>query len=65
MCEIILLYFMGKKIAESANNKGRSGVLFVVMLILLWFGGESSALFSGPFSSGGPGTRCSPFTSVH
>jgi hypothetical protein len=40
MCEILLLWFMGKKIAAMAENKGRAAVLFVVMLVLLWFGGE-------------------------
>jgi hypothetical protein len=31
---------MGKKIAAAAGEKGRGGALFVVLLILFWFGGE-------------------------
>jgi hypothetical protein len=43
MLEIFLLYALGKNIAEKAENQGRSGALFVIILIVLWFLGEITA----------------------
>lgn len=40
MLEILAVYVMAKKIAEMANEKGRSGIPYVLMLIGLWIGGE-------------------------
>jgi hypothetical protein len=40
MLEILLLYGLGKNIAEKAENQGRGGALFVIILIVLWFLGE-------------------------
>ena len=37
MLEIFLLYFLGKNIAEKAENQGRGYLLFVILLIVLWF----------------------------
>jgi len=53
MCEILLLVLMGKKIAQMANEKGRSGALFVVMLVLCWFGGEIFGAIFGAILVGG------------
>jgi hypothetical protein len=40
MLEIFLLYALGKNIAEKAENQGKGGALFVILLIVLWFLGE-------------------------
>src|SRR5689334_4550179 len=40
MLEIIVLWLTGKKIAGIASDKGLPGFLFVIMLVVLWFGGE-------------------------
>jgi uncharacterized membrane protein YgaE (UPF0421/DUF939 family) len=40
MLEILLLFWLGRKIAAIAGDKGRSGVLFVILLLFLWIGGE-------------------------
>jgi hypothetical protein len=45
MLEILILYGLGKNIAEKAENQGRGGALFVIILIVLWFGGEFTAFF--------------------
>ena len=44
MLEIILLVALGNKIAAKAREKGRSGGLFVVLLLVLWFGCEIGAM---------------------
>jgi hypothetical protein len=43
MLEIILLYALGKNIAEKAENQGRGGALFVIILIVLWSWAKSWA----------------------
>jgi hypothetical protein len=40
MLEILLLYALGKNIAEKAEDQGKGGVLFVILLVVLWFLGE-------------------------
>jgi hypothetical protein len=40
MLEILILIRLGQGIANRARAKGRSGGLFVVLLLFLWFGGE-------------------------
>jgi hypothetical protein len=40
MLEILILIRLGQGISNRARDKGRSGGLFVVLLLLLWFGGE-------------------------
>ncbi len=67
MCEILFLYFLGKKIYETAENKGRPGILFVLLLIGLWFGGEifgavvGTILVKGNQESLGPVYVCALF----
>jgi hypothetical protein len=47
MLEILLLYNLGKAIASKARSKGRSGPVFVVMLLFLWIFGELNGLLFG------------------
>ena len=47
MCEIILLFLLGKKIAGMASEKGRAGWPWVLMLIGLWIGGEFTGAVIG------------------
>jgi hypothetical protein len=46
MCEILLLWLLGRAISDMAGKKMRSGLPYVLMLILFWFGGE---VFGGAF----------------
>jgi hypothetical protein len=60
--EILLLYFMGKKIAETASDRGRPGVLFVILLVGLWFGGELAGFVVGAaINHGEVGLACYGF----
>jgi hypothetical protein len=52
MLEILLLYALGKNIAEKAENQGRGGALFVIILIVLWFLGEIVGAFVGMIVTG-------------
>jgi hypothetical protein len=47
MLEILLLYALGKNIAEKAENQGRGGALFVIILIVLWIVGEITGFAIG------------------
>ncbi len=40
MIEIFCLYFLGKQVSDTAQGKGYKGMLFAILLVLLWFGGE-------------------------
>ncbi|MFL5339848.1 MAG: hypothetical protein ACJ8F7_06830, partial [Gemmataceae bacterium] len=57
MCELLALYFLGKQIGAMAESKGRGGMLFVVMFIALWLGGESCGAIVGIGLAGGGGKR--------
>jgi hypothetical protein len=46
-CDLIILIILCRKIASIANDKGRSGVGYVFLLIALFLGGEFSGAFSG------------------
>jgi MFS family permease len=52
--EILLLYALGKNIAEKAENQGRGGALFVIILIVLWFLGEIVGAVIGVIVTGEP-----------
>ncbi len=54
MCEIILLFVLGKKIAAMAAEKGRAGWPWVIMLILFWIGGEITGAIIGTLLTEGP-----------
>jgi hypothetical protein len=47
MLEFFIIRALGGKIADIARNKGRSAVPYVLLLVLLWFGGEISGAFIG------------------
>lgn len=40
MLEVIILFVLGKKIAQMASDRGRAAWPWVLMLVLCWFGGE-------------------------
>jgi hypothetical protein len=45
MIEVVVLYFLGKQTAQTAESKGYSGTTFALLLILFWVVGE----FGGGF----------------
>ncbi len=47
MLEILILMSLGRNIARRAHDKGRSGAFFVVLLVVLWFGGEICGAIAG------------------
>ena len=47
MLEILVVYWLSKKNAESASNTGNSKIFAVVLTILLWFGMEFLGAFIG------------------
>jgi hypothetical protein len=55
MCEILLLWFLGKRINEMAGAKMRNGTLYVLMFVLLWFGGEVCGFIFGMALTAGRG----------
>ena len=40
MLEILLLYYLCKKLGRNLRDKGRKPLLYQIMLVLVWFGGE-------------------------
>ena len=47
MLEILLLIWLGRKIAAMARERGRSSAGYVLMLVGLWIGGEIAGLIVG------------------
>jgi hypothetical protein len=47
MLEIILVVWLSKKIAATMKDKGRSPAGYVVLFVLLWFGGEIAGAVVG------------------
>ena len=47
MCEIIILIVLCNSIAAKARDKGRSVPGFVILLIVLWIGGELAGAIAG------------------
>lgn len=47
MLEILLLIFLSKKIAASAEEKGYGGVLFILLFLGCWIGGEIFGIILG------------------
>ncbi len=47
MLEIFILIKLSRKIHAIAEEKGRTGSLYVLLLILCWFGGEIGGAFGG------------------
>jgi len=43
MLELILLYYLCKSLGRMLREKGRKPLLYQIMLILMWLGGEISA----------------------
>jgi hypothetical protein len=52
MCEIILLWFLGKQLAAKASAKGHAPAPYVIMLVLLWFVGECGGGITGLLATG-------------
>jgi HEAT repeat protein len=49
MLEVLVLWFLGKKMAELAGDKGRSGAVYVILFVILWFAGEiAGAVIAAP-----------------
>jgi hypothetical protein len=40
MLEIVLLYFLCKRLGEMLRGKGQSPLPYQIMLVVFWFGGE-------------------------
>ncbi len=53
MCEILLMYFLGKRIAAIAGEKGRGATGYVIMMVLLWVSGEVVGGIFGAILVGG------------
>jgi hypothetical protein len=49
MIEIIVLWRLGRRVAERARSRGRRGGLYVLLLLALWFCGEFAAGISAIF----------------
>ena len=47
MLEILLLIWLGRKIATMARERGRSSTGYVLMLVGLWVGGEIAGIIVG------------------
>ena len=47
MLEIILVFMLCKSIGNVLRNKGRNPVLFQVLLVLMWIGGEIAGFIVG------------------
>ncbi|HEY1186836.1 MAG TPA: hypothetical protein VGE74_04220, partial [Gemmata sp.] len=47
MLEILILIALGRSIAAKARTKGRSGPLFVLLLVGLWVCGEVGGIIAG------------------
>lgn len=55
MLEIILLFFLTRKVGDICESKGRSGLPFKIMLVVFWLGGEIFGLILGAVISQGTG----------
>jgi len=58
MLEIACLVYGSMRIKETADNKGYPGVLFILLFIGMWFGGEIFGLIFGIIISGGKADLC-------
>jgi hypothetical protein len=47
MLEILILYHFGKKVGETAESKGYSGVAFTVAFVAMWFLAEAAVVIPG------------------
>jgi hypothetical protein len=47
MCEIILLWALGKNLAQKCRAKGHAPTGYVVLMVVLWFFGEIAGLILG------------------
>jgi hypothetical protein len=47
MLEILMIYHFGKKVGETASEKGYPGALFTVLFVVLWFFGEAVVVIPG------------------
>jgi hypothetical protein len=55
MLEILFIWFLGKKIAAIATAKGRRPAGYVVLFVVMWFGGEISGAIASVATAGGGG----------
>jgi hypothetical protein len=53
MLEILLIWFLARKIGSLVNDKGYSALPFQVMFVLLWIGGELFGAVAGAVLSQG------------
>jgi hypothetical protein len=54
MLEILLLFKSSRKLLEMAKDRGIAGWPFVILLIILWFGGEVAGAVAGFIFLGAP-----------
>jgi|SRR6476659_9431727 hypothetical protein len=47
MLEILVLFFLGRDIGNTAESKGRTKLGYIVMMIALWFTGEGLGAMAG------------------
>jgi hypothetical protein len=47
MLEILMVWYFGKKVGETAERKGYSGSLFTILFVAMWFFGELLVLIPG------------------
>jgi hypothetical protein len=47
MLDILVLFVLGRSIATKAREKGRSPVGYVILLVVLWYGGIFAGVIAG------------------
>ncbi|MEZ5427351.1 MAG: hypothetical protein R2747_13860 [Pyrinomonadaceae bacterium] len=55
MLEILILFFLTRKIGDICEDKGRSAIGFKILTVALWFVGELIGAVFGVILSGGRG----------
>jgi ammonia channel protein AmtB len=47
MLEILALYWLGKRVGAITKEKGHDSAIYVIITIMLWFGGEIAGFVFG------------------
>jgi hypothetical protein len=55
MLEILLLFFLTRKIGEICREKGRKAIGYKILTVVLWFGGEIAGAIIGVLATSGEG----------